>query len=47
MRDDVHNGIDVIPDEKTKAPIFVDASLPEVLAFVYFLGEVGHFSITD
>src|ERR1035441_11115674 len=28
MRDDVHDGIDVIPDEQTTAPIFVDASLP-------------------
>jgi hypothetical protein len=38
MRDDVHDVIDVIPDEEIKAPIFVDAGLPEVLAFVVLLG---------
>ena len=38
MRDDVHDVIDVVLDEKIKAPIFVDAGLPEVLAFVVLLG---------
>ena len=38
MRGDVHDVIDVIPDEEMKAPILVDASLPETQAFVVLFG---------
>jgi hypothetical protein len=38
MRDDVHDVIGVVPDEEIKAPIPVDAGLPEVPALVVLLG---------
>jgi len=38
MRDDVHDQIPVILDEKIKAPILVDARLPEAQALVLLLG---------
>src|ERR1700678_2468905 len=38
MRDDVHDVIDVIQDQKIKAPIFVDAGLPEILTLAILLG---------
>src|SRR5664279_1845481 len=38
VRDDVHDQIPVILDEEIKAPILVDAGLPEAPALVVFLG---------
>jgi hypothetical protein len=38
MRDDVHDQVPVILDEEIKAPILIDARLPEALALVVFLG---------
>src|ERR1039458_7312369 len=38
MRDDVHDQIPIILDEEIKAPILVDARLPESPALVVFLG---------
>src|ERR1035438_6417672 len=38
MRDDVHDQIPVTLDEEIKAPILVDARLPEAPALVVFLG---------
>jgi hypothetical protein len=38
MRDDVHDQIPVTLDEEVKAPILVDACLPEAPALVVFLG---------
>src|SRR6266567_2219535 len=38
MRDDVHDQIPVTLDEEIKAPILVDARLPEPPALVVFLG---------
>jgi hypothetical protein len=41
MRDYIN---DVILDEEIEAPIFVDAGMPKVLAFIVFLGAKGRVS---
>jgi hypothetical protein len=38
VRDDVHDQITVILDEEIKAPILVDARLPEAVPLVVLLG---------
>lgn len=41
MRNDLFNLVGVIDDGKVKAPILVDACLPEILRFVVLLGPQG------
>jgi hypothetical protein len=41
MRNDLFNLVGVIDDGKVKAPILVDAGLPEILRFVVLLGPQG------
>ena len=38
MRDDVHDQVPIILDKEIKAPILVDARLPQAPALVVFLG---------
>lgn len=41
MRDDVHDEIDIILNNKIKAPIFVYSGLPKIPRFVVLLGAEG------
>ena len=38
MRDHVKNNADVALDDEIESPVFVDASLPQILYFVILLG---------
>lgn len=47
MRNDVHDQIPVSPDKEIKAPILVDARLPQPSTFVVFLGAKARCTCWD